>query len=350
MKIHLVIPHAFAPSECLQFAQPNDAPMLRKLFARAVRKTEKASHTSDWIAQEFNLSINELAACSYRYDSQQTSVNSAAYTLRADPIYLQINQNHARLIDARQLALDYSETQILLQDLNAFFIQEEWQFSAPNPNEPTHWYLHCTQIPVMQMPCLEEMLGEILPAQALMGDAAKVWRRRLTELQMFLYAHPTNQARQARGHYPINSVWCWGNNDSTQSMLTTNSSPSCYWSQDALLQAVCFTQQARHKPLPCNATDWMQQAKDIPQHHTLLLEGADQALFYGGIDAYAIWLAALEKNWIAPLAILLKAGKIQSVQLTLLGKTQSQNLILNRYTLWKFWRKTASLKFLQANI
>ena len=156
MKIHLVIPHAFAPSECLQFAQPNDALMLRKLIARATRHAEQASHSSDWIAQQFNLSIAELASAIYRYDTQQTSVSNAAYTLCAEPIYLQINQNHARLIDARQLALDYSETQILLHDLNAFFIQEEWQFSAPNPAEPSHWYLHCPHIPIMQMPCLEQ--------------------------------------------------------------------------------------------------------------------------------------------------------------------------------------------------
>jgi hypothetical protein len=36
------------------------------------------------------------------------------------------------------------------------------------------------------------------------------WQRILTEIQMALYAHPLNQAREARGELLVSSLWLWG--------------------------------------------------------------------------------------------------------------------------------------------
>ncbi len=42
------------------------------------------------------------------------------------------------------------------------------------------------------------------------GDDALRFRSLLNELQMLLFEHPVNQAREARGELPINSLWLWG--------------------------------------------------------------------------------------------------------------------------------------------
>src|SRR5690606_4093503 len=36
------------------------------------------------------------------------------------------------------------------------------------------------------------------------------WRRLVNELQMLWFDHPVNQAREARGLRPVNSVWLYG--------------------------------------------------------------------------------------------------------------------------------------------
>ena len=48
--------------------------------------------------------------------------------------------------------------------------------------------------------------ADLLPA----GNEGSVWRRRMNEAQMVLHAHPGNEAREARGELPVNSVWFWG--------------------------------------------------------------------------------------------------------------------------------------------
>ena len=39
---------------------------------------------------------------------------------------------------------------------------------------------------------------------------ARGWHPLLTEIQMALYDHPVNTAREARGAPVVNSVWFWG--------------------------------------------------------------------------------------------------------------------------------------------
>lgn len=42
------------------------------------------------------------------------------------------------------------------------------------------------------------------------GDAARLARRLQHEMQMLLYTHPRNEAREARGQIAPNSLWFWG--------------------------------------------------------------------------------------------------------------------------------------------
>ena len=47
------------------------------------------------------------------------------------------------------------------------------------------------------------------------GADALRWQRIVTEVQMLLYAHPLNQAREARGELLVNSLWLWGGGRAT---------------------------------------------------------------------------------------------------------------------------------------
>ena len=42
------------------------------------------------------------------------------------------------------------------------------------------------------------------------GEDAMRWHQLFNGIQMLLHAHPLNEAREARGELPINSLWLWG--------------------------------------------------------------------------------------------------------------------------------------------
>lgn len=42
------------------------------------------------------------------------------------------------------------------------------------------------------------------------GEQERAWRKFQNEIQMTWYDHPVNQAREARGLLPVNSVWLFG--------------------------------------------------------------------------------------------------------------------------------------------
>jgi hypothetical protein len=46
--------------------------------------------------------------------------------------------------------------------------------------------------------------------------AGRPWRQLVNELQMLWFTHPVNQARQARGLAPVNSLWLFGGATSDQ--------------------------------------------------------------------------------------------------------------------------------------
>ena len=54
------------------------------------------------------------------------------------------------------------------------------------------------------------MIGEPLRPNLLRGKDARLIERWMNELQMLLFSHPVNLAREERGLSPINVVWLWG--------------------------------------------------------------------------------------------------------------------------------------------
>ena len=91
--------------------------------------------------------------------------------------------------------------------LDRHFAPEGIRFEAPHP---ARWYARLERRPdaAFHPPIgvTGREAGKLLPA----GNEGSVWRRRMNEAQMVLHAHPGNEAREARGELPVNSVWFWG--------------------------------------------------------------------------------------------------------------------------------------------
>jgi len=126
-----------------------------------------------------------------------------AYWLAADPVTLVAGLDDLRLEGAvRDLACD--DAQALIATLNAHFESDGIFFVAPRPDA---WFVRAASPPALATHPLESALGRSLRARLPEGADARTWNRWQNEMQMLLFEHPVNVARDREGKRPANSVW-----------------------------------------------------------------------------------------------------------------------------------------------
>jgi len=72
------------------------------------------------------------------------------------------------------------------------------------------WLVTCTDAISVLTERPDWLIGEPLRPNLPRGKDARLVERWMNELQMLLFAHPVNAAREERGLPPINVVWLWG--------------------------------------------------------------------------------------------------------------------------------------------
>lgn len=136
-----------------------------------------------------------------------TGHDDDAYWLRMDPVHLRAGAREIVMTDPAELHLD-AEANQMLGDTCVRHLAEEGIRLELGP--AGRWYLLLAEAPdlVTRPPseCLGRDVASFLPA----GGDARLWRRRLTELQMVLAASPVNEERAQHGLPVVNSVWLWG--------------------------------------------------------------------------------------------------------------------------------------------
>ncbi|WP_322628552.1 hypothetical protein [Halothiobacillus sp.] len=130
---------------------------------------------------------------------------------RIDPVHLQAGTDHAVVFGPRFLNLPSTDWYALVQDLNVWLAEDGLHLFTSRSGRHYLAYTAAGQ---------ERLGDQDLPSLAcalnrnvqpfLSGDAVRPLRRWLTELQMWLYAHPLNAARAARGQPELNSLWLSG--------------------------------------------------------------------------------------------------------------------------------------------
>ena len=144
---------------------------------------------------------------------------AAPFVLCADPIHLTMGRDRAYLEASAAQLLTESESQQFLATLNAHFSRDGVQFfHHPAANAllcGTAWCATFAAPLEIHTATLAEALDSSAAAVAPTGAHARRLRVIETEVQMLLYNHPVNQAREARGERAVNSVWFWGEADAT---------------------------------------------------------------------------------------------------------------------------------------
>jgi hypothetical protein len=164
------------------------------------------------------------------------------------------------------------------------------------------------------------------------GADARRLRSVLNELQMLLFEHPVNQAREARGELPVNSLWLWGGG----SLPGVPANAPTLYANDATARALAAFCGAENFPLPPQL-----DAAMLKTQRLVLLDALTPAGQCGDAYGWREALRALESSWFVPLRAALRT--LDSTGVQLLDPVNGRGLQLQRADAWKIWRRPRPL-------
>ena len=292
MHCELLVPGLFGNHADGRFAA------LELLLARARRRHGAARTVETWLQERFELGDAPFPAGALTVLASGGDPGASNWT-RADPAHVRVMRDHVATAPADAYTLSQSEADTLCEALSRHFAgQLEVQAC-----EPQRWSAR-------------------LPGDTQPGDVL------LNEAQMLLHAHPVNEAREARGELPINSLKLWGAGHAP-------SSAHCDWlsvsADDPAVRGAARLAGARHRPLPASAQEWLERLPEDGRHLALL-------------DARQAALAELEPLWFAPLLAALRAGRVGMLTLHVPDAAEEVSFETIRGDLRRFWRLTKPIE------
>lgn len=282
-------------------------PALSKLLARATRY--------GGAAYCFEQALGEVLGC---IDANSGNVPVAALQwplhfkaqvsgcLRADPVHLQVDRDHARLIEGDALDISDAESRELLSALNAHFADEGMQFHMATARQ---WFVTANRTLDVDMSPPGYAAGRNVHRFFPTGDSGRYWKKLLTEIQMLLHTHPVNQYRQAQGQRAVNSLWLWGRGDVMASKQTGDGiARRTVYANDDLSSAMASHLQQQILPLPVAANDLRMDKPCIVADDTLL-----PLALYTQTTKWLAALARMESLYFEPILSALKASRIAGI-------------------------------------
>lgn len=130
----------------------------------------------------------------------------SAYWLYAAPVHLVLQRDSFSLAAPAPLLLEDHEADALTSALNLHFSSDGMQFFW----HETIWFLSLQSNPYIETTAPESALNKNISAFLPTGAGAVQWAAFQNELQMLLFEHPVNQARETNRLPAINSIWCYG--------------------------------------------------------------------------------------------------------------------------------------------
>ncbi|MDQ1314889.1 MAG: hypothetical protein QG662_998 [Pseudomonadota bacterium] len=203
----LVIPHLFPTARLLETAAHDlRLPALKTVLTRGARQACTTDGVEAYLCERLGIERQQdwpIAPITLEADGGHAE---SAYWLRADPVHLSVMRDRIVLADSATLDLGQSEADALTTSIHAHF----GAAFSPRPVRPQRWYLRLPEPPQLATTPLSCAAGRDIDPLLPRGRDAQRFRALMNELQMLLHDHPVNQAREARGALPVNSLWLWG--------------------------------------------------------------------------------------------------------------------------------------------
>jgi len=216
--LHLLIPYAAGASEASQQALADLAlPHLERLLARL------ALHESDLGDDDAFCAPHERAlaralglpsapgripwAAHHLHQQGRSSEAAQGAWAFVTPCHWQVRTDHVTLDDPARLQLSEDESRTLLAVMAPWFAGDGITLHY---DQPTRWLAHGELLADLATASPERVLHRDV-SHWLPGEQKSHPLRRLhSEMQMLLYTHTFNEAREARRLPPVNAFWVHG--------------------------------------------------------------------------------------------------------------------------------------------
>ena len=324
-----LVPHLFPPAPLLDMAaQDLRVPALETLLARGTYQACTSEGIEAALCAALGIARQQdwpLAPVTLQADGTDAG---EAYWLRADPVHLRVMRDRIVLADSAELNVSQDEAEALTATI-AHHFGDSFQ---PLPVHPQRWYLQFERVPELTTTPLSVATGCNIEPVLPQGRDASRFKGILNELQMLLFAHPVNQAREARGELPINSLWLWGGGQRPE----PSNPPQTVYAHAAEACALAPYCNAGLHGLPAQLDQHM-----LSPGNLILLDHFTAAGQYGDAYGWRDTLRTLETNWFEPALAYLRSGKTASLRI--LDPVNGKALQIRRADTWKLWRRKRRL-------
>jgi len=312
------------------FAAPSATrlPCAELLLARGRCTTSEARSLEAWLHDAFELAEEPLACGALTLLGAGGEPNGYCWT-RADPVHLQLMRDRLLLVPAAALKITHDEAAGLTDALNRHFGER----LAVQAVDAERW--------VAKLP--QELALDTEPPLALAGRDVPLdlpAPQLVNEAQMLLHSHPVNEAREARGALPVNSLWLWGAGRAPQVNARPWHSVSA---ADPVVLGLARAAGMRHRALAADGAAWLARTPEEGRH-LLVLDVLRVPLALSEEESYRDGLAALERAWFTPLLAALRGGEIGMVTIHVPDAAQCAAYETIRGDLRRFWRRPKALE------
>lgn len=131
------------------------------------------------------------------------------HTARAwiTPCHWVVGRDHIAMAPPAQLQLEPEESRALLEAVTPYFVEDGLSLQY---RSPTLWIAEGERLRSLACASLDRVAGRRVDPWLPRDAGARDLRRLQQEMQMLLYTHPVNAAREQRGHATVNSFWLSG--------------------------------------------------------------------------------------------------------------------------------------------
>ena len=324
----LVIPGLFAAPPAARL------PAAELILARGRCTGGPSQSLEAWLNDSFGLEDEPIAAGALTLLAAGGEPADAVWT-RADPVHLRLMRDRLVLVPPAALRIARDEAEVLVAALNHHFgerlalqvvDEQRWVARLPAPMEVA------TQAPLPLAGC--DVAG------ALPSNAASPAHQILNEAQMVLHAHAVNEAREARGEPPVNSLWLWGGGTAPRAAAAGWQSLSAV---EPIALGLARAGGIRARAAPANAEAWLDRLPEDGRH-LAVLDGLRVSLALSEEGEYQESLAHLERDWFAPLLARLREGRIGMLTLHVPDAAECVAYEIIRGDLRRFWRRPKALE------
>lgn len=140
------------------------------------------------------------------HQSQQGTARAAPQAWMT-PCHWQIGMDQVVMADPSHLHLSDTESQQLLQAMQPFLQEDGLHVTW---HSALRWHAQGKMLADVPTASLDRVIGQNVKHWMPEHPALRPWQRLQSEMQMLLYNHPVNDAREARRQHTVNAFWLHG--------------------------------------------------------------------------------------------------------------------------------------------